>query len=88
MKLTESDMESVRRNAYDRWRAAGSPPSDGIAFWLGAEVDFLRANGADGQFAVDALSANRAPVDLGSTQSPEMRARTKPDKELVIGSRG
>ena len=29
--------EQIRELAYRKWEAAGSPPSDGVPFWLEAE---------------------------------------------------
>ncbi len=29
--------DQIRQLAYHKWEAAGSPPGDGIAFWLAAE---------------------------------------------------
>ena len=28
---------AIREGAYHRWQAAGSPPGDGVEFWLAAE---------------------------------------------------
>jgi hypothetical protein len=29
----------IRETAYYKWLAAGSPPSDGVEFWLAAETE-------------------------------------------------
>jgi hypothetical protein len=31
------DDDKIRELAYFKWQAAGSPPGDGIQFWLEAE---------------------------------------------------
>jgi hypothetical protein len=34
----------VRECAYTKWRQAGSPPNDGIGFWLEAEREWISHN--------------------------------------------
>lgn len=33
----ETDQQQIRERAYYKWQAAGTPPSDGVDFWLQAE---------------------------------------------------
>lgn len=35
----EATGDQIRRLAYRKWEAAGSPPGDGVAFWLEAECE-------------------------------------------------
>jgi hypothetical protein len=36
--LTEIEQQ-IRELAYKKWEEAGSPPSDGVQFWLEAEAE-------------------------------------------------
>lgn len=31
--------QNIHELAYQKWEAAGSPPSDGVEFWLQAEAE-------------------------------------------------
>jgi hypothetical protein len=33
--------QAIRTRAYQLWEEAGSPPGDGVDFWLQAEAEFL-----------------------------------------------
>ncbi|MEX2112720.1 MAG: DUF2934 domain-containing protein [Pirellulales bacterium] len=37
----EAALDCVRRLAYEKWLDAGQPPSDGDAFWLEAEREWI-----------------------------------------------
>jgi len=33
--------DEIRQRAYQKWEAAGRPPSDGVSFWLAAEQEVV-----------------------------------------------
>lgn len=49
-QVVSSREDVIRERAYQLWEEAGSPPGDGVDFWLQSEAEF------DEEFA-DALDA-------------------------------
>jgi hypothetical protein len=86
MELTEADRGSIRQNAYFKWLDAGAPPGDGLEFWLEAESEYL--HDVDDESGSSGLEPGRRAADWVSEANPQGRLRSRPDKELLIGSRG
>jgi hypothetical protein len=40
----DSARRQIRERAYERWSKDGSPPSDGIVYWLDAEREWIGRN--------------------------------------------
>jgi hypothetical protein len=89
MELTEADRGAISRNAYFKWLEAGAPPGDGVEYWLEAESEFLHDAGDDGpeQDAIEEAHGAQA-AEWASRANPAGRARSRTDKEVLIGSRG
>ena len=45
LELSSEQLEfarsQVRESAYEKWRRAGSPPNDGVEYWLEAEREWI-----------------------------------------------
>ena len=65
---TAIDKAAIRDEAYRRWEEAGSPPGDGVAFWLAAERG-LQALRDHGDVAEQSTTAARDAVLEASEES-------------------
>ena len=87
MELTEADLGMICQNAYFKRLDAGAPPGDGVEFWLEAESEYLHEVGDD-EPETSGSEPDCNAAERVSEANAKGRQRSRPDKEILIGSRG